>query len=315
MPCVSVVIPTYNRADLVCEALESVAAQTYKDWEIILVDDGSTDNTREAVAPYLTQLGSRLRYIKQENRGLAAARNTGIWAARGSYIALLDSDDVWKPEKLATQVPYLEADASVGLVSSRAEQVDAANKQVLGLKPKDPAGTTLATMIVQGTQPPSSFLIRKTAIESIGGFDPAIKRGIEDVDLCFRLARRWKFVCLEQPLIRYRLHSTNLSSEPLGTYLGYVQTYEKLLIDPDATVPVAAARRYLAKYLYLLGASYRRSGKPTEARQCLARAIVLWPFVGWMLDGWRPWWYRLGNLVKSYGVVLASLLSLSGRKP
>ncbi len=301
-PNVSVIIPTYNRADLIVEAIHSVLAQTYQDLELIVVDDGSTDGTREAVAPYVQRSNGRVRYVYQENQGLSAARNTGCRLARGQYLAFLDSDDLWKPEKLAVQVPVLDADPTVGLVSSMAETIDARNTRVLGRKPKHPAGTTLREMVTQGTQPPSSFVVRREAIEGIGCFDPEIRRGFEDVDLCFRLARRWKFVCLNDVLIRYRMHESNLTWDPIGTYEGCVQTYRKLLAAPGGGIPRVAARRMLAKYRYLLGATLRRRGALRQARAELTEAFRLWPFVGWMLGDAEPLWRRALNLTTSYGI-------------
>ena len=96
MPKISVIIPTYQHADFLGDAIDSVLAQTYKDYELIIVDDGSTDGTREIVAAY----GNQIKYIYQDNRGLSAARNTGILASKGEYIGLLDADDVWLPNKL-----------------------------------------------------------------------------------------------------------------------------------------------------------------------------------------------------------------------
>ena len=100
---ISVVIPTYNYGHFVTEAVDSVLAQTYRHYEVVVVDDGSTDDTRARLAPY----GDRIRYIHQENQGLSAARNTGIRAARGGVIGLLDSDDKWHPRKLETQAAFL----------------------------------------------------------------------------------------------------------------------------------------------------------------------------------------------------------------
>ena len=309
MPTVSVVIPTFNRARLLLDAVESVLAQTYQDFEIIVVDDGSTDDTKAVVEPYLRRHGDRIRCLFQANQGLSAARNAGCRAGTGRYVAFLDSDDLWKPHKLAVQVPLLETDPAVGLVSSRAEVIDYANTKVLWIKPRRPAGTTLREMVIRRTQPPSSFVVRRAAIDGIGYFDPAIRLGLEDVDLCFRLAARgWKFVCLEEPLIKYRVHGDNLTWNPLGTYEGFVRTYEKLLALPNRDIPRSAARRCLARYLYLLGAAQRSRGQHELARRHLARALRLWPFVGWLLDEdeRRPWWRRGIDLMKSYGVVLAA---------
>ncbi len=101
---VSVIIPTYNREELLCETINSVLAQTFTDFEIIVIDDGSTDNTEQRVS----QFGDRIRYLKQENRGVNAARNRAMSLSKGEYIALLDDDDLWKPNKLALQVDILD---------------------------------------------------------------------------------------------------------------------------------------------------------------------------------------------------------------
>ena len=113
---VSVVIPTYNYAHFVTGAVESALAQTYPDREVIVVDDGSTDDTRDRLAPF----EGRIRYIHQENQGLSAARNTGIRAARGALVAFLDSDDLWHPEKLAVQARYLEGTSGGRAAGQRA---------------------------------------------------------------------------------------------------------------------------------------------------------------------------------------------------
>ncbi len=113
---VSVIIPTYNRADLVCESINSVFAQSYRDFEILVVDDGSTDNTAEVLRPLAAQ--GLIRYIHQNNGGEASARNKGILEAKGRYIAFLDSDDLFEPEKLELQTAYLQAHPETGLVHS-----------------------------------------------------------------------------------------------------------------------------------------------------------------------------------------------------
>src|SRR5690349_3602213 len=109
MPKVSVIIPTYNRAQFIARAVDSVLEQTYKDFEIIVIDDGSSDNTQEILKAY----EGKIRYVYQQNKGISAARNRGIQEAKGEYIAFLDSDDVWKPEKLSVQVAILDVNPHV----------------------------------------------------------------------------------------------------------------------------------------------------------------------------------------------------------
>src|ERR1700754_2166122 len=115
MPIVDVIIPAYNAAKYLPIAIESVVAQTFEDWRILLVDDGSTDNTAEVVAPFLDRLGSKLKYIKQENRGLPAARNTAIRNSTAEFLALLDADDVWLPCRLTESLKAFANRPQVGL--------------------------------------------------------------------------------------------------------------------------------------------------------------------------------------------------------
>ncbi len=315
---VSVIIPAYNREQLIGPTLESVLAQTYTDYEVLVVDDGSTDGTRAVAESYVQKFRGRLRCISQPNQGLSAARNTGCRAAAGRLLAFLDSDDLWKPEKLALQVPAIDADPSIGLVSSMAEVVDAQNTRVLRIKPEQRPGTTLRELIDRGTAPPSTFLARREAMEQVGGFDAAITKGLEDLDLGFRLAAAgWKLVCLEQPLIRYRMHETNISSEPVGTYRGYAQAYGKLLAHRQVDIPRAQVRRLAAKYRYLYGTALLRQGSFAAALGELWRAVRIWPLVGLSFrrpDG--PWWQSGMLVMKPYAALCGLGVSclMNGRK-
>ena len=124
MPKVSVIIPIYNAEKFISGTIESVIAQTYQDWEIIAVDDGSTDKTPEILTKYKKKLSSNLQVITQENSGVSIARNKGIPAARGEYIAFLDHDDLWTPEKLEKQVKLLDSNKELGLVYSDSYVID-----------------------------------------------------------------------------------------------------------------------------------------------------------------------------------------------
>ena len=311
-PTVSVIIPTYNRAQVLGATIESVLAQTYQDLEVIVVDDGSTDDTHAVVERYVARSGAHVRYIRQANQGVSAARNTGCRAARGRYLALLDSDDLWKPQKLARQLPLLERDPRIGLVSSMAEIVDATNTRVLGIKPRQRPATTLREMVATGSAPPSSFVFRREALQEVGGFDPQI-HGLEDLDFCFRVARRWALVYLEEPLIRYRQHGAGLSSDVVGVCRAYIRTYEKLLALPNADIPRWTVRQLTAKYHYRLGTSLMRQRQVRPALGELLRAIAVSPLVGLnFVNSHQPWWRRGVMVLKPYvavcGVGLVCLL-------
>ncbi len=138
MATVDVIIPAFNAAKYLPFALESVSSQTFDDWQILLVDDGSTDNTADVVAPFLDRFGSKIRYIKQENRGVAAARNTAMRASTSEFLALLDADDVWLPCRLSESLKVLAERPEVGLAYGLITVIDPEGRtgRTLGGKPE-----------------------------------------------------------------------------------------------------------------------------------------------------------------------------------
>jgi glycosyltransferase involved in cell wall biosynthesis len=144
---VSVIVPAYNAAVYLHYAIDSVLAQTYLDWEIVIVDDGSTDHTRAVVDSYQPQLHDKLQYVHQPKQGVSAARNKGIRAARGEFIALLDADDVWLPHHLERGVQAMDADPAAGLVHARVARIDTRGSVTGQLKvdPKYLSGKSRAT--------------------------------------------------------------------------------------------------------------------------------------------------------------------------
>jgi glycosyltransferase involved in cell wall biosynthesis len=205
---VSAVIPTYNYGRFVAEAVDSVLAQGYRDREVIVVDDGSTDDTRQRLAPYL----DRIRYIYQDNRGLSAARNAGIGAARGEYVALLDSDDVWHPRKLELQMRYLAEHPDVGLLAAAHVMDRSAGWAAVDGPPADAAvPATLDELVMFARFAPSSVVIRKDCFDAVGLFDTAL-RSAEDRDMWIRIADRFPVVKLDLPLIFYRVHGASMSN-------------------------------------------------------------------------------------------------------
>lgn len=205
MPLISVVIPVYNGARFLRDALASVAAQTCPDCEVICVDDGSTD---ESVA-LLKQAEQPLVLLGQPNAGQSAARNAGVQRARGTYIAFLDQDDCWYPEKLARQAAVLNADPDVVLVHCEVDTMDH-DGQVVGRAgvSKDLArslASPLGRLIREPLILPSAMMVRREAFERVGMFDPGL-RGFEDYDLIARLKQAGRVVFLKESGVRYRMH-------------------------------------------------------------------------------------------------------------
>ncbi len=225
-PAVSVIIPAYNAGSQLRDAIESASRQTYGDREVIVVDDGSTDQTESLVSFY----GDRIRYYKQANRGVAAARNLGIAKAKGKYIAFLDADDLWLPTKLAEQVPLLEADPSLGLVYTDWAIVSDQGEITRSFLRDRPAasGDAFEAIVRCGFILTSGTVVRRACLDAVGSFDES-RVVAEDYDLWLRVCYRWKIALVDKPLVVKRSRHTGLSSNSRRTAIEKVALFEKAL--------------------------------------------------------------------------------------
>jgi len=224
-PKVSVIIPTYNRADLLPRAIDSVLNQTFKDFELIIVDDGSTDNTKEIVKEYQKK-DERIKYIWQENSGgPAKPKNTGIKNSQGEYIAFLDSDDEWLPEKLEKQLKLLGSSNTLGFVSCNALIIDENNNRKE--KYNSPKNKNFVSLL-EGNKiwSCSSVIVKKDIFERLGFFDENLNFG-EDWEMWLRIAKRYNFDFVYEPLIKYYLHQNNISS--IETNFKKIKNFEQIL--------------------------------------------------------------------------------------
>lgn len=225
-PRVSVIIPTYNSAAMVQEAIGSVLAQTYADLEVVVMDDGSTDDTESVVRRF----GDRVRYFKQENQGVSAARNAGINKSLGDYVAFLDSDDLWLPEKLSAQIPLLEADPTLGLVYCDWSVVSReALLQSSYLKDLPAAsGYVFDELIQSGFILTSGVVLRRGCLDDVGAFDKSLAIA-QDYDLWLRISYRWKIQLVNRCLFTKRSLKGSLSSNLKKTALERIALYQKTL--------------------------------------------------------------------------------------
>ncbi|HHP7230393.1 MAG TPA: glycosyltransferase family 2 protein [Xenococcaceae cyanobacterium] len=207
-PTVSVIIPAYNGALYIAAAIESVLAQNYHDYEIIVVDDGSTDNTKAIVTSY----GDRINYLHQENQGVAQARNLGLEAANSKYIAFLDQDDFFLPHKLSEQVATLEQDASIGLVNSGWDIVNSQGKKLAAVEPwHNLPQLDLASLIIWKPVFLGAMLFRRSWLDRCGNFDSTLEQ-TPDVDLVLRLAGMGcSATWVKRVTVAYRQHEQNAS--------------------------------------------------------------------------------------------------------
>ena len=208
-PTVSVIIPTYNRARYLTGGVGSVVAQDYGDREIIVVDDGSTDGTPAVAAG----LGSAVRYVRQENRGPAAARNCGIRASRGRYIAFLDSDDLFLPGKLSAQVRAFEERPEAGLVYTGCRLIDEDGHPLQERYGAYLFGWVYHDLVFGECLPTPSVMVRRDVLDRVGGFEENM-RWAEDLDLWRRVARHYPIVALKDEFVAVRRHGENTRFDP-----------------------------------------------------------------------------------------------------
>jgi glycosyltransferase involved in cell wall biosynthesis len=266
---VSAIIPTYNYGLFVCEAVESALAQTYQNVEVIVVDDGSTDNTRERLAPYM----HRIRYVRQHNQGLSAARNTGIREARGAYIALLDSDDTWHPRRVEFQMRYLAADPTAALVGTAwVTSLDEGWPEV-GAAPQ-PVEYTAAQIMVRNRFGPSGVLIRRECFDAVGDFDTTL-RSAEDRDMWVRIASKYRVVQLQNPLWHYRLHGGNMSAAAVRMEENELRVLRRALEVQSA--PAWLRRKVVGYTLKSAACRYAINGDWGRALGRLLHSMALWP--------------------------------------
>jgi glycosyltransferase involved in cell wall biosynthesis len=273
-PAVSVIIPTYNSASFLRETIESVLGQTYSDFEVIVVDDGSTDETERVMRSF----GARVSYVKQENRGVSAARNHGIKLARARYVAFLDSDDLWVPQKLAEQIPLLDEDPEIGLVYSDWAVVSKRGATEPSFHTSRPAasGHVFNELVQTGFILTSGTVVRRSCLDDVGDFDESLSVA-EDYDLWLRISYRWKVAVVNKALVIKRSWDGSLSTNFPKTALGRITLFQKALRDnPDMTARSRQlVRRQLASSYWDVGYDYFDRLLLKEARKNLISSLAL----------------------------------------
>ena len=230
MPRVSVVIPCYNTGKYLRQALDSVLAQTYPDWEVILVNDGSTDNSAQIAMEAQEQFGSRLKYIYQSNRGLSATRNIAFANASGEFISFLDADDIYTPDRLQRGVEVLDADPSAGLVHSKVDRIDedgnflehppAPHRRYLSGRIARHIFTRKAHVLCP------SIMFRKQCMVLAGASDENLNVNA-DRDICFRIALHYPVIHIDEILAHYRIQPMSMSKNHDNMMAGAVQFVDK----------------------------------------------------------------------------------------
>lgn len=280
-PLISVIIPTYNRRGYIVESVESVLRQSFSDFEILVVDDGSTDGTEEAVRPY----ADRIRYLRQENRGAAAARNRGIREALGRYIAFMDSDDLSAPHHLQALHDFLEWNSNFAMVIGNGAYLEGRfhNRSTVispekakrlaekGVSVRDLFDGRVVRM--QGT------MSRKAALEEIGLLDEWFRLSY-DLDIALRLVQRYRIGFVDEVVYLYRKHGSNISADDELRSRENLRALEKLQRDYPDAVELIGRRgfyRMVAHRYYRLAKALAMKGDGPGAREAIGLAAALQP--------------------------------------
>ena len=205
MPKVSVIIPAYNAMRYLPETVENVLKQTFTDFEVLIIDDGSSDHTVQWASGLVDP---RVKLISQEKQGVSTARNTGIAHAQGGYVAFLDADDLWEPTKLEKQVRCLEDNPAVGLVHTGMVLIDEQGKSTGRVIISNAEGEVWKQLLEQNPVLTSSVIVRHCCFETVGAFDINL-RSAEDWDVWIRIASRYNFAVIKEALVLYRQHPNN----------------------------------------------------------------------------------------------------------
>jgi len=276
-PAVSVIVPAYNVTRFIAETLDSLRAQTFRDFETIVVNDGCPDsaNLERVLEPFRGEIV----YIRQENLGLAGARNTAVRAARAPLVALLDSDDIWEPNYLEVQIGFFAADPHIDVVSPNASffgETLFPGKTITDLFPNH-GEVTFRSLVELKNRIFGGLMARREAILRAGLFDPSL-RSAEDLDLWLRMAHGGaRFVYNHLPLYRYRARPDSLSNDPIWITTHVLQVYRKLsgtldLKPQDRSALDAAIRRDEAILDFYLGKKALYAGRIEEARERLTQS-------------------------------------------
>lgn len=277
IPTVSVIIPTYNRKKLISESIQSVLDQTFQDFEIIVVDDGSTDGTAEVIKLFPTE---KLKYVYQKNSGRSNARNHALRLAKGRYVAFLDSDDLYLPGKLELQVGYMEEHSEVSMIYTSAYCMDENGNLINHHYDAKVSGWIYKyiAFFVPVTITLPTVMIRREVFDKVGGFDEKMER-FEDTDMWRRISKHFYIGAITEPTCKLRTHSDNsLIAQDPQKIVKALDYYASKIFREDTEVGTITLRKGVSVlYQYYGYALLTQSEWASLGRALLYKALASWP--------------------------------------
>ncbi|MGH7929167.1 MAG: glycosyltransferase [Candidatus Binatia bacterium] len=281
-PAISVVIATYNRARYLPETIDSVLGQKFTNFELIIVDDGSADDTRRVLQPF----NSHIRYIYQENRGPSAARNLGVRHAKGAWISIQDSDDLCAPNHLETLYAYVKNHPDCGMVFANGAYLAGPEHNRNTILPSAKSrrlaenGVRLEDLFDKSIVRLQAALISKACYDELAGHDERLRISM-DLDLSFRVFNRYPIAYLDEVVFYYRKHEGNSSGNQELRLSENIQVIEKLMTENPQARAILGERRVAARLAYRyyrLAKTHWKQGRCAEAKQAINEAAAHCPF-------------------------------------
>ncbi|MEM9718532.1 MAG: glycosyltransferase family 2 protein [Bacteroidota bacterium] len=277
-PIVSIIIPAYNAEPFLGETIQSVIHQEFTDWELIIVDDGSTDKTQIIVEKFTSD--PRITYLYKKNEGVSLARNSGFTQSKGAYVAFLDADDLWKKDRLEKMLSKFEGDSALGLVHSYVQEIDE-NSQLLPTVYRGKEGYILESLLLGdgcNIPAPSSILLKREVVDTVGGFNPELSTSA-DKEFFFRVASKFKIGMVQEILGLYRIHSNNMHSNIDRMEADNLKAY-RLAEKNNLFKSEHFRRKCFANMYYILGNCYRVLAKnKAKWLTCVGKSLLYNPIL------------------------------------
>jgi glycosyltransferase involved in cell wall biosynthesis len=275
MPKVSVIIPTYNSAKYLPSAIDSVLKQTFKDYEIIVIDDGSTDNTKEVIDSY----DHKIACIYQDNQGPSVARNKGILQSKGEFIAFLDADDIWETIKIEEQFRIFACSEETGIVSTELSVIDETGKLVEGRRkmiPEERGALIQELMINNVIGTCSTVMVRKSCFDAVGLFDETLKVA-EDWDMWLRLCKIFKHKRIAKPLVNYRIMRGSQSYYGKTNLENELRFLDKLFLNKEYAHKWLVKRRAYCYRYFKAARAFVENKDIRSARKYIIKSFLMNP--------------------------------------
>ncbi len=277
MPLVSVILPSYNHERFIAEAIESVLGQTVEDFELIIVDDGSSDNSKEIIESYRVKDARIRTFFNGKNQGISRTMNRGLKEAAGEFMAFISSDDIWLEGKLERQLEILRQNPDIVLYADLTK-IDSEGKPLdddknINRRSKCRTRNILQDLLKGNFIPGQTMMFRRRNIEGIR-YDERL-RYLNDWKFVLELAKRWEFCYMPQPLAKYRVHGSNSISQDRAGWLSDFAIFGEYILDEHSD---EISNQIEAKHLLRIGCNDCYLGNPKKGRESILKAIITYPF-------------------------------------